>query len=623
MGITKLREFIRSHQDQLCTPAAPIRGKLLVDGCGVLHELYALYKVEWAFGGCYAEQLKATVHFYETLVRAGVEPIVIMEGGGSESFIDYAILRRSNKINNISGNLRKQHENSDGKEYASHHLPVLSWHVYISSLKQLDGVQFYIADGKAHATIVQLANSYGCPVLTSSTNYCVGGVENGVIFIENLEFGPERLKFGNPKLVKNDLKLDICNASIYKQSRLIKLLSLQNPNLVFAIVAIMGDGINSLISSLYHGSIKADIEKVSTALGIKPKDRWCYFNIADYFREHNCQSFEDFKHRIDGFNFVFWQRDKLEENCRTAFEVYNTPKSDLNIEILKTTSTLQCLSSCESFNKHVVKMYREGNFPDLVIDAVGVGKCALNPDIGDADQPPVQQMGRHVRSVMYGLAMPLSTRKRRIIEEYYRSDKPNNTKWDYVPFKVQPLSKYKHLSVDRIFDLDEEDRERREREAEMTICDVLEMPMVTFQEFSGALDNTYLLGILTTHYWAQHLFHSNQLDEPNQLIKALVLNFFFCPEQGNVHQGQQYLQPKWIKVYHALLEWQSLYFDVCGLNEMLLSPFPELPLKNILHGSFVTELALLFGPESIVKYRGMLTQAEQELHDKIVKILVI
>ena len=617
MGIKKLREFITAYRDHLYTPAAPIKGKLLVDGWSVLHELYSEYKVEWAFGGCYAEQLKATVHFYETLVRAGVEPIVIVKGGGSETLIDDAICRRSSNINNILGDLRKQHENSDCKEYAYHQLPILTGHVYISSLKQLDGVQVYIADGKSHATIVQLANSYSCPVLTNSTNYCVNGVGEGVIFIDNLEFGPDRLKFGSREFVANDLKLDTCFAPIFKQSELVRLLYLQNPDLIYVIVAIIGDGQNTLIPFLYHGRIKAVIEEVCTAMCTDPKCSW-FFNIAVYFRACNCQSFKDFMDRIDSFNFGR-QHHKLEENCCTAFEVYNTPKSDLNIEILKTTSTLQCFSSSESFNKHVVKMYREGSYSYIVIDAVCVGKCALNPDIGDADQPPVQQIGRHVRSVMYGLAMPLSIRKRRIIEEYYRSDKPDDTKWDYVPFKVQPLSKYVHLSVDRIFDLD---GERREREAKVTICDVFEMPMDTLREFSGALDNKYLLGILTTHYWAQHLFHSNQLDDPDQLIKALVLNFFFCPERRDIQQGQQYWCPKWVKVYHALLEWQSLYRDVCALNSMLLSPFIELPLKNIVHGSFVTELTLISGSERIFIYQGTLPQVEQELYDRIVRILV-
>ena len=504
--------------------------------------------------------------------------------------------------------MRKRHENSDCKEYANHQLPILSWHVYISSLKQLDGVQHYIADGKAHATIIQLANSYGCPVLTGSSNYCVSGVENGVIFTKNVKFGPN---------------VDMCTAPVFKQSELVRLLDLQNPDLILALVAIVGERYNSTIPFLYHSGIKGRIEQVCRAQGIELKDRCWYFNIADYFRAHKFQSFKDFMDRIDSFKYSSTECQELKDNCLTASEVYNIQKMGLSIEMLKTTSTLECLSSCESFNKHVVEKYREGSFPDHVIDVVCVGKCALDPEIGDADQPPVQQIGCNVRSVMYGLAMPLSTRKRRIIEEYYRSDKPNGTKWDYVPFKVEPQSKkYVHLSVDRIFDLDEKDGGRRERLATMVICDVLHMPMGTLQEFSGALDKKYLLGIITTQYWAQHLFDSSQLDDPNQLIKALVLNFFFCPERGNVHQGQQYCDPKWIKVYHALLEWQSLYFDVCGLNEMLLSPFPELPLKNILHGSFVTELALLSGPESIVKYRGMLTQAEQEVHDKIVKILV-
>ena len=93
-----------------------------------------------------------------------------------------------------------------------------------------------------------------------------------------------------------------------------------------------------------------------------------------------------------------------------------------------------------------------------------------------------------------------------------------------------------------------------------------------------------------------------------------------CPKREDYSYNQSYSHPMWIKVYHALLQWQCLYKDVCGLNQMLLSPFKELPLTNILNGSFVIRLALS-GPDSITGYRGRLSPEKQDLYDRTVQIL--
>ena len=564
MGIQKLGKFITDNQGELCTPTAPIREKLIVDGWSVLREFYSKLKKKWAFGGCYDDLLKVTKKFYEGLVAAGVEPIVIVNGEGTNSHIDNVIRTRKKEIN----------------DRTSDNLPILSKHVYVSSLKQLEGVQVCFADGNALSTVVQLANSYHCPVLTNSTNYCVSGVDEGVIFIKNLELSPEPFNF--VEFITNDRRFDTCSAPIFKQSKLVSFLHLSDPELIFAIVAIVGD---SAIPSLCHDMRSLHPIEMSSR----------YFSIVDFFRAYKIRSFQNFKDITlkDSKSL----RDRLTENCRTASEVYRIPKRDLNIETLKRTSTLQCSRSCESFNRHILRQYREGDYPEIVISAVCMRKSLLNPEIGDPSQDPAPQFGRVVRRVMYGLAKPLMSERHQ--REYIKEYQPNtlSRRWDYEPVKIL-------------------DREQTKEEAKAVICDVLGVPVDTLRDFS--LDERYLLGIITTHCWAQHLFRSRHLVNPNQLIKALVLNFLFCPEKEDVDWDSQ---SECVEVYHALLEWQDLYLGVCGLNAMLLSPFLELPLSNILHGLFVKKLALMSDAD-IARYRERLTSTEKrDLYDKIIGVL--
>ena len=613
MGIQKLGKFIADNKRQLCTPTAPIRGKLIVDGWSVLREFYNVFKKEWAFGGCFADLQKVTTRFYEDLVVAGVEPIVIVNGARSDSHIDDIIRRRKKEIDEIRP--RKEEDescqiNAEINDSTSDNLPILSKHVYVSSLKQIEGVQVCVADGNAFPTVVQLANSYHCPVLTNSTNYCVSGIDEGVIFIKNLEFQLGPLNF--IESIKNDRRFRTCSAPIFKQSVLVSFLHLPDPELIFAIVAIMGDG-DSTLPSLYQ---QMNMKKEASHLGIILNMSSWYRSIVDiYFgaRALNIQSFKNFKERIETFKVSSKLHEHLSKNCRMASKVYMISRKYLDINILKSTSTLQCLSSCESSNRHILGQYREGDYPDIVISAVCMQTSLLSPEVGDPSQPPAPQFGQKVRRVMYGLAKPLmSDSQRECIKEY----QPNTTSeelWDYEPVEVQPELNYEHLSVDRIY---KRDMKQTKEEAKEVICDVLGVPVDILRDFS--LNERYLLGIITTHCWAQHLFRSRHLDYPKQLITALVLNFLFCPEKEDVDWDSQ---SECVEMYHALLEWQHLYLGVSGLNAMLLSPFLELPLTNILHGLFVKKLALMSNAD-IARYRERLTSTEKrDLYDKIIGVL--
>ena len=576
--------------DKVCTPTTPIKGKLIVDGYSILHEFYANFKLEWASGGCYGDQHRKTLDYFEALVKQGVEPIVVIDGGGTATYVADTIHRRCRDINDLPGDLRKQYENSDCKEYVTHHLPLLSRKVYIASLKQVHNVQVLIADGASHVNIVQLANYYTCPVLTNNSNYCVSGIEAGVVFFRNFNTAE-------------------CTAPIVKQKELIRFLNFEDPELILAVVAIMGDGCETSIPYLYHGGIMADIERLCSD---KTTGRRL-LNVVDFLRAHDIRSFHDFKLRIMNF-FPNKQRQQLIENCRNAKEIYGTLSDTVSVEVLKENSKLRC-SGSDQLPINIVRSYRIGNYPVVVVNAICVGKCTLDADVGDPQLPPVPQLGQPIRQVMYGLATPLMSRTiRRCVVEYYRSDKQGDGKkpWEYAPVDVEPVWKYHELSCDVIFELDES---QRTETAKMAMCQTLRAPECYLTLFNGDHDNTFILAILTTRYWA-HPINEERFCPTHQLVKALVLNFFIgCESYTKQDQNSM-----WFKVYHSLLEWQSLYQDVCGLNSMLLYPFSELPPTNTLDSEFVIELALS-SPDIVITYQKKLTQERQELYDKIIQAI--
>ena len=607
MGINGLKSFLKENAERVFSPRVSVRGKLMVDGYSVLHELYANCQLDWLNGGRYSKQHKATLEYFEPLVRAGVEPIVVLDGGGSETNITDTVRRRDKEIDEIQADMRVLHENRDGDNHGRYHLPPLSKHVFINSLKQLDGIQVYIADGKAFQTIVGLAEHYGCPVLTNSTNYCVSDVTGGVIFYD-------------------DLDVTNCTARIFFQSELAKLLDFQNPDLMLAVTSLIGDSGNKVIPKQYHGVIKKCIEEICIGQSKEqPNNRSWILNIAVFINHYKCTSFKDFQDKISTFNFGLKICTSLSTNCFKVNQ-YLTRQSKLTMEAFKTTSLFRCSGSRE-IPKDVIERYREGNFPTIAMNAICVGKCTLDTHIGDPKQLPIPRLGRYTRTIIYGLAIDLlSTSSIQGIEEYYRSTVVNASgkPWNYVAYKVEPFPyiPYKSLSVDCIMKANKEDRELLATEA---ITEVFMCQKETHSKFDKLFDKKYLLGIMTTHRWLRHLLKddggSSKFEHPNQLARAVVLSFLWEREDDK-EQEDLYFNPMWIKVYHAILEWQSLYHDMCDLNTLLLSPFPELPPENIIDGVFVIELALDPNPDSIItEHREKLTFLKQELYDKIVAFL--
>ena len=593
MGIKGLFKFINEYKDQVCCPQEPLRGKLLVEGYSTLHEIYTSSSLEWSTGGCYNDQHEATLLFYDTLIKAGVEPVVVLDGADSKDDIEDTIYRRKEEIAEISSEIRNRYDHFESRDYRNHYFPVLARQAYKASLNTMDGVEVIMADKKAYQIIVQLAHHYGCPVLTNNTNYCVPALPGGVALFEHFDRAT-------------------CSAPVYMQSKLVDFLHLRNPDLLCAIAAILGENNRLSTRFMYHGSVKGSIEKCAVPQPL-PKDRPFVMNIADYLRRHRFKSFQDFEDQVMELRFGMKKdrNEQLAENCRIVRETFVD-----KISQHKGPPEFTTLAE-KKFPQEVISQYRQGNYPEIVVTAVCEGKCILDVFVGDRDQPPVLRIGEPIRQIMYGLVMnKMETRAfRRTVEEYYRSDKPNSEgQWEYTAHNVKPtIRKFKDLSIDNILALDEK---KRKEEGKAAICEVLQLPLHILQEFDN--ESPYLLIWLTIQYWASHLQSQRQLDSPVKLVKALIVNLLSPSSCDKELEQDLYYKPMWIKVYHAFLEWQVLYRDARCLNCMLFCPFVEPPTMNILNGSAVMKLALNPDPDVFTTLRDQMDRDKMIMYDRII-----
>ncbi len=211
MGIKGLTKLINENKACICTAPGPLGSELVIDGYSVLHELYILYGLDWANGGCYAQQYQVTIDFFQALVASGVKPVVVVDGGGSKEQLEETCHRRNRIIKDLPSMIEEEHQ---GRK-SSHIMPILARDIFVSSLKE-NGIDVFVADGKATKTVVRLANYYQCPVLSNNSTYCICNIEGGVILFSHLD-------------------IKTCMASIYKQTKLIEFCGLSNPDLLYAV----------------------------------------------------------------------------------------------------------------------------------------------------------------------------------------------------------------------------------------------------------------------------------------------------------------------------------------------------------------------------------------------------
>ena len=107
MGVKGFLSNIDKNLTSICGSSVSIRGHLVIDGVDLLHSLYQKHHLDWANGGYYAKLREVVLEFFGNLRSASVQPIVVMDGAGIESYLEELVYRKNRSVGDIHENLKK------------------------------------------------------------------------------------------------------------------------------------------------------------------------------------------------------------------------------------------------------------------------------------------------------------------------------------------------------------------------------------------------------------------------------------------------------------------------------------------------------------------------------------
>ena len=193
MGIRYLSTFVEHHFKGW--KRIPVRGKLIIDISAVLPLLFEKVSTEHneLCGGDYVSVAREMSRFLQTLVDAGIDPIVVLSGTFNYDKAD-TIERRVEEKRKYIANLLLPVEKRDYEvKIRSVSTRYLSNTAIIESVKQVVGDQnLFVADRTADVDIACLAIHHQCPVLSNDSDFYIFPLLYGYIPYSRLDWNDVR-----------------------------------------------------------------------------------------------------------------------------------------------------------------------------------------------------------------------------------------------------------------------------------------------------------------------------------------------------------------------------------------------------------------------------------------------
>jgi hypothetical protein len=353
--------------------------------------------------------------------------------------------------------------------------------------------------------------------------------------------------------------------------------------------------------------------------GVKGGRNWPT-NVAGFLQRFG--TLERFKREINTFRVDPNIKSQLSENCVKAERLY-TISSTISCEALQDTTTIRCSYPCD-VPSPLLRLFRNGDLPNFMMDTVALGKTCLCQQPGDVKQAPVATLGCPVRVAAYGFASGLMNQRQspNMVTEYYRNADGAQGQLVYTAHQINPTCNVRELMVTNIAQLDETTRVSLAKQA---ICDILGLSLEAISTFDNDEEKSWMLVVAITHFWAQSQRRNHTLPNADLVIRAMVYSFVKCWSQVQEESSSSRLSqspvpadtfrdPIWIRAYHAALEWQCLYADAVGLNAILMQPLEVISPACLYDGPTVLHYAVRGGIEGKVQ---QLTRTERQLYEKL------
>ena len=179
MGIKGLQLFMTKHfLDKL--EYEPLTGPLVIDGCGIMYDLYLECVLDWRVGGRYAVFKKKVTEFFKTFVNSGVSPVVVTDGLDLDGMkFDTKCKRKRESIKAIKESI-KARKRSISKLIGPHFL----LEVFLEAVRETR-CELIFADGEADPVVMQIANERQCPVLANDSDFFIFPLAKGFVLHSN------------------------------------------------------------------------------------------------------------------------------------------------------------------------------------------------------------------------------------------------------------------------------------------------------------------------------------------------------------------------------------------------------------------------------------------------------
>ncbi len=178
MGVKSLTAFVKDHFEGLLFPAMLLEWKaIVVDGNGLCHYLYYDRKCNWQLGGEYPEFFTVVKDYFSSIVKAGVEPVVIFDGSHDQKKTETVVQRKEEKNKAMK---KWQGTGRPGKFSVS---PILMLQTFMDALQEMN-INFHIAPTEGDREVAAVANSLKCPVLSSDSDFFMYDLVEGFIPLE-------------------------------------------------------------------------------------------------------------------------------------------------------------------------------------------------------------------------------------------------------------------------------------------------------------------------------------------------------------------------------------------------------------------------------------------------------
>ncbi|XP_015911581.2 single-strand DNA endonuclease ASTE1 [Parasteatoda tepidariorum] len=593
MGVRGLSRFIEECNFGRCFELHDT--SVIIDGCSLLHCLYASSGAAYIYGGDYDVYAACIINYFSCLKECNIEPIVIFDGGydKSDRMLQKLLERQKHKLKNIKKFL-------ENKESSTEVLPINAFEVFKNTLSEM-GILYAQCDYEGDNQMASLAVHYGCPILSEDSDFYIYDLPNGFIRLNHINVGVKT------KTLTNGSKVKYISCKIYYLKSLHAVFCLKDRNVLPLLATLAGNDYASPYEEFkqfywHHMAtvpFRNKFEGLFSWLRSKTLDKAKskVLNLIELEKRENVKSI--IENSIEDYQIK-------PTNMVNILEYLSSNVHEALIEETK------LVTPCgEMLPRDFVVAFHKGCLPPILMNIITLHRNILLPQIDDFSKSSSYTCSRYIRQVIYGI----------LVHHYSR----NSTR--HVHECIRQIEEYdrngkiiQRIPVEYLFELKNGNFVLKLSDIHTLNKDQLRSFMSNVLEVSGDfvsdVPSHLQLFFICVNYW---LLKSSPKPEKESLL-ALILSLIYFqakeilfetsrdavfPSASISQQGANLVHSNLKKycekssnsdeffsssIVHSFNQLQACISDCIALNYLLNAPFEPLKLHKLFNGTLLYNL---------------------------------